>query len=146
MTEPDDALLWARERCAELLEQEQLFSAANAIRSGANDAAIRLQVRAEAYRAGRAARDAEVEALRAENGRLLQFLAKAADTMDRAEATVNALIAALGIPPAPPKVAPWEAAYDDWLQTAPTLPGCHMTWIAAWAACEQHYNIMGDDA
>jgi hypothetical protein len=64
-TEPDDALLWARERCAELLEQEQLFSAANAIRSGANDAAIRLQVRAEAYRAGHAARDAEVEALRA---------------------------------------------------------------------------------
>jgi hypothetical protein len=63
-TEPDDALLWARERCAELLEQEQLFSAANAIRSGANDAAIRLQVRAEAYRAGHAARDAEVETLR----------------------------------------------------------------------------------
>jgi len=34
-------------------------------------------------------------------------------------------------PPAPPKLAPWEAAYDDWLKTAPTLAGCHMTWIAA---------------
>jgi Lar family restriction alleviation protein len=47
-------------------------------------------------RAGHAERDAEVEALRAENGRLLQLLVKATDTMDRAEATVNALIAALG--------------------------------------------------
>jgi hypothetical protein len=48
---------------------------------------------------------------------------------------------ALGIPPEQPKVAPWEAAYDDWLQTAPTQQGRVMTWIAAWEACEQHYNI-----
>jgi broad specificity phosphatase PhoE len=96
------------------------------------------------HRAGHAERDAEVAALRAENGRLLQLLAKAADTMGRAEATVNALIAALGIPPAPPKVAPWEAAFREWESLGMTDAPHWAAWKAAWAACEQHYNIIGE--
>jgi hypothetical protein len=119
-------------------------------------------------RAGHVARDAEVEALRAENERLLQLLAKAADTMDRAEATVNALIAALGIPPAPPKQAPWEAAFREWEKSGEDAADYQEVWQEAvkWfmgeaEKCklpgvvfgEQYFsldtlrrNIMGDEA
>jgi hypothetical protein len=41
------------------------------------------------------------------------------------------------------KVAPWEAAYIDW--GCKENGGCsdadRFVWQAAWAACEQHYNI-----
>ena len=48
-------------------------------------------------------------------------------------------------PPAPPKVAPWEAAYEAWVNSLPDVYP-RSAWQAAWAACEQHYNIIGEDA
>jgi hypothetical protein len=51
-----------------------------------------------------------------------------------------ALADALGMPPAPPKVAPSEAAYEAWVNSLPDVYP-RSAWQAAWAACEQHYNI-----
>ena len=68
-TEPDDALLWALEHYEHDLP-------------GTVGAATK------AYRAGRAARDAEVEALRAENERLRDLLT---DSTERMEKTLAAM-------------------------------------------------------
>jgi hypothetical protein len=51
---------------------------------------------------------------------------------------------ALGMPPAPPKVAPWEAAFREWEALGMTDAPHWAVWKAAWAACEQHYNIIGE--
>jgi hypothetical protein len=67
MTEPDDALLWARERCA------STFVVADCrpfILQGEQDAYPNVRFRAEGFRAGHAARDAEVAAKDAEIERL----------------------------------------------------------------------------
>lgn len=79
MTEPDDALLWARERCA------STFVVADCrpfILQGEQDAYPNVRFRAEGYRAGHAARDAEVAALRARVAELKGALQWAMDEID----------------------------------------------------------------
>ena len=59
MTEPDDAMLWARNM--RVLQHRHDLVLVDALKSGKAD--YRCDDLAEAYRAGHAARDAEVEAL-----------------------------------------------------------------------------------
>jgi hypothetical protein len=94
MTEPDDALLWARERCA------STFVVADCrpfILQGEQDAYPNVRFRAEGFRAGHAARDAEVEALKAAITGWLEYLDSDDDGEPEQEhALLDAMRAALG--------------------------------------------------
>jgi hypothetical protein len=61
MTEPDEALLWAREYLASLCDEDDEPDAAKLYRSGANDDLVDFS--AETYRAGQAASAERIKAL-----------------------------------------------------------------------------------
>ena len=62
MTEPDEALLWAREYLASLCDEDDEPDAAKLYRSGANDDLVDFS--AETYRAGQAASAGTIKALK----------------------------------------------------------------------------------